>query len=115
MTKKQGCRNGFATAPYNIEDESMNQILRKEAEEIVRYAIKAVCPDAAVRRALQGRCFSGRLYLVAVGKAAWKMAQTAMLSLKQPYHALKSVDGLIVTGPTGTNVNDVAVALICRK
>ena len=27
------------------------------------------------------------------------------------YHALKAVDGLIITGPTGTNVNDVAVAL----
>ena len=28
------------------------------------------------------------------------------------YHALKAVSGLIVTGPTGTNVNDVAVALL---
>lgn len=28
------------------------------------------------------------------------------------YHALKAVDGLIFTGPTGTNVNDVAVALL---
>ena len=28
------------------------------------------------------------------------------------YHALKAVDGLIFTGPTGTNVNDVAVVLI---
>ena len=28
------------------------------------------------------------------------------------YHALEAVDGLIVTGPTGTNVNDVAVALL---
>ncbi len=28
------------------------------------------------------------------------------------YHALKSVDGLILTGPTGTNVNDVALALL---
>lgn len=28
------------------------------------------------------------------------------------YYALKEIDGLIVTGPTGTNVNDVAVALI---
>lgn len=27
------------------------------------------------------------------------------------YHALKACDGLIFTGPTGTNVNDVAVAL----
>lgn len=28
------------------------------------------------------------------------------------YHALRAVDGLIVTGPTGTNVNDLSVALI---
>lgn len=28
------------------------------------------------------------------------------------YHALEAVSGLIVTGPTGTNVNDVAVALL---
>ncbi|MBR5218911.1 MAG: glycerate kinase, partial [Clostridia bacterium] len=30
------------------------------------------------------------------------------------YNALKNVDGLIVTGATGTNVNDVAVLLIKR-
>ena len=28
------------------------------------------------------------------------------------YHALQAVDGLIFTGPTGTNVNDVAVGLL---
>lgn len=28
------------------------------------------------------------------------------------YHALQAVDGLLMTGPTGTNVNDVAVALL---
>ena len=28
------------------------------------------------------------------------------------YNALQKVDGLVVTGPTGTNVNDVAVALL---
>lgn len=28
------------------------------------------------------------------------------------FHALLAVDGLVVTGPTGTNVNDVAVALL---
>lgn len=30
------------------------------------------------------------------------------------YHALKAVDGLIMTGPTGTNVNDLSVVLIRR-
>ena len=28
------------------------------------------------------------------------------------YNALKAVDGLVITGPTGTNINDVAVALL---
>ena len=31
------------------------------------------------------------------------------------YHALKAVGGLIITGPTGTNVNDVSVALLKGK
>mgnify|MGYP003765185803 FL=1 len=30
------------------------------------------------------------------------------------YHALKTCDGLIITGPTGTNVNDLSVLLIKR-
>ena len=28
------------------------------------------------------------------------------------YYALEKADGLVITGPTGTNVNDVAVALL---
>ena len=40
---------------------------------------------------------------------------TAYLENNDSYHALKSVDSLIVTGPTGTNVNDVSVALIGRR
>lgn len=36
----------------------------------------------------------------------------AVLQDNDAYHALQAVDGLIVTGPTGTNVNDVAVALL---
>ena len=35
-----------------------------------------------------------------------------VLKQNDAYHALKKVDGLLVTGPTGTNVNDVAVALL---
>lgn len=37
---------------------------------------------------------------------------SAVLAENDAYHALKKVNGLIVTGPTGTNVNDVAVALL---
>lgn len=36
----------------------------------------------------------------------------AVLADNDAYHALKAVDSLIMTGPTGTNVNDVAVALL---
>ena len=36
----------------------------------------------------------------------------SVLRENDAYHALKAVDGLIVTGATGTNVNDVAVALL---
>lgn len=45
-----------------------------------------------------------------LARAGWDMAGT--LAINDSYHALRAVDGLIVTGPTGTNVNDVAVALL---
>ena len=35
-----------------------------------------------------------------------------VLKNNDAYHALEKVGGLVVTGPTGTNVNDVAVALL---
>ena len=35
-----------------------------------------------------------------------------VLKYNDAYHALQKVDGLIITGPTGTNVNDVAVLLL---
>ncbi len=38
----------------------------------------------------------------------------AVLKDNDAYHALGAVDGLVMTGPTGTNVNDVAVALLRR-
>ena len=40
----------------------------------------------------------------------WNVFDT--LQNNDAYHALQAVDGLIVTGATGTNVNDVAVALV---
>lgn len=51
----------------------MNQTLRNHAEQIARGAIRAVCPDEAVRRALENVTLTGRVYLVAAGKAAWQM------------------------------------------
>lgn len=37
-----------------------------------------------------------------------------VLAQNDAYNALKAVDGLIITGPTGTNVNDLSVVLIKR-
>jgi len=52
--------------------------LRKDADEIIRTAINAVLPDSAVKRALAEMPRpSGRLLLVATGKAAWQMAKAA--------------------------------------
>lgn len=42
------------------------------------------------------------------------LSVSAVLADNDAYHALKAVDGLVMTGPTGTNVNDVAVALLCE-
>ena len=39
----------------------------------------------------------------------------AVLRDNDAYHALQKTGGLIVTGPTGTNVNDVAVALLLKE
>ena len=40
------------------------------------------------------------------------LSYSAMLANHDAYHALQAVGGLIKTGPTGPNVNDIAVALI---
>ena len=56
-----------------------------------------------------GGCCDGNT-MAALNKAgiSWETA----LSENDAYHALSAVDGLIFTGPTGTNVNDLAVVLI---
>lgn len=70
----------------------MNQKLRSEAEQIMEYAIGKVLPDAAVVRALEACSLSGNIYLAAVGKAAWQMANAAVQYLKVPV-----ADGVVVT------------------
>ena len=70
----------------------MNQKLRQDAETIAMAAINHVNPSRAVKGALEGLMFPGRIYLVAVGKAAWEMARTAKKCLKQEIS-----DGVVVT------------------
>ena len=55
----------------------MDQTLRAHADAIAAAANRAVQPDEAVRRALEGQEFPGRVVLVAAGKAAWQMAKAA--------------------------------------
>ena len=40
------------------------------------------------------------------------MSIREVLAENDAYHALQAVEGLIVTGPTGTNVNDLSVVLL---
>lgn len=55
----------------------MNQDLHQDAERIIQSAIHAVLPDQAVMRALSAERPTGRVFLVAAGKAAWQMAHAA--------------------------------------
>ena len=70
----------------------MNPKLHEDAVHIVTSAIDAVKPDAAVRRALHGMTFPGRVFLVAVGKAGWQMAHAALQCLPTP-----PAQGIVVT------------------
>ena len=67
--------------------------LRRDCDYIVKSAISRVLPDEAVKRALRGKEFSGgRLILVAVGKAAWSMANAAFDAL-----GAEISDGIVIT------------------
>ncbi|MDO4322521.1 MAG: glycerate kinase [Lachnospiraceae bacterium] len=53
-------------------------ILRKDAEIIIKEALREVLPDEAVAQALKDKEFGdGDLYVVSAGKAAWQMAKKA--------------------------------------
>ena len=65
---------------------------RRDAEKAARAAVGAVLPEKAVARALAGKRFPGRVFLVAVGKAAYRMAAAALEVLESPV-----ADGLVIT------------------
>ena len=87
---------------------AMIENLRRDADRIIRKAIGAVLPDAAVARALAGKQFPGRVVLVAAGKAGWQMAKAAWDCLGS-----RISGGVVITkydhvkGPVGN--------LICRE
>lgn len=77
--------------------------LRSDAERVVQASVAASMPGPGVRRALAGMTFSsGRLLLVAAGKAAWPMAEAAYALLGTRVSA-----GIVITkhgharGPIG--------------
>ena len=77
--------------------------MREDADRIIRAALAAAQPDAAVRKALEALPpFSGRLVLVAAGKAAWQMAKAAYDLLGE-----RISEGIVITkydhvrGPIG--------------
>ena len=78
------------------QENDMNQKLRSEAEQITKYAIGRVLPDQAVIQAMENISekwdMPGKVYLAAIGKAAWQMAHAAVEALKVPV-----ADGVVVT------------------
>ncbi|WP_331665434.1 glycerate kinase type-2 family protein [Anaerocolumna sp.] len=67
--------------------------LRNDAQLIIDAAITAALPDNAVNKALEGENFSGgKLLLVAIGKAAWTMAEAACNILTDQIN-----DGVVIT------------------
>ncbi len=70
----------------------MNRKLRIDAEKAAYTAINAVMPEGAVRRALLGRQFPGRVFLIAAGKAAPRMTQAALSVLTVPV-----TEGLVIS------------------
>lgn len=77
--------------------------LRQDCDQIIQGTLEWVRPDLAVCRALTGQKFgAGRLIMVAVGKAAWSMANSAWNTLDR-----KPDEGIVITkyghsmGPIG--------------
>ena len=46
----------------------------------------------------------------ALGRKGLRLEE--VLRQNDAYHALEAVEGLIITGPTGTNVNDLAIGFL---
>ena len=83
--------------------------LRADAEKIITRAIAAVLPDAAVERALKGKTFLGRVYLVAAGKAAWQMAHAARACLQDNF-----CGGVATAGDRWRALHALRAGIPCR-
>ena len=86
----------------------MNTTIRSHAEKIIAGSIAAVLPDAAVKNALKGREFPGRVILVAIGKAAWQMGQAAKRELGDVIES-----GIVIT--KYDHVKEEIPGVVCRE
>ncbi|MDG5786170.1 glycerate kinase [Evansella sp. AB-P1] len=57
------------------------QSIREDAHIIIQDSINGVLPEAAVMRALNNKKFTGNIVVIAIGKAAWTMANATKNSL----------------------------------
>ncbi len=84
-------------------------MLREHSKYIYENAIRENLPDCAVKRALNSMPpYSGRLILVAIGKAGWQMAKTA-------YECLgNKIDSGIVITKYGHVMGDLGKIQLCE-
>jgi glycerate 2-kinase len=66
--------------------------IREDAREIIYEAIKAVLPEPSTKEALDGIETKGAIRIIAIGKAAWRMAWAARESLQD-----RISDGIVIT------------------
>ena len=83
---------GKSLPGHKKEETQMEEAMRRDTGKILEAAIRAVQPEEAVRRALHGRQFPGRVVTAAVGKAAWRMAKAARECLGERIES-----GIVVT------------------
>lgn len=81
--------------------------LRQDADKIIKAAIHSALPDTAVAAALRGQHFgTGRVVVVAIGKAAWQMAKAAEAELGG-----RISGGVVITkyGHSGGSIGNLTV------
>ena len=86
----------------------MNCLLRSHADIIIQDAFAAVMPEKAVGEALSAMSLCGRIRLLAVGKAAWRMARAAQAALGDRLES-----GLVIT--KYDHVMGDIPSVICRE
>jgi hydroxypyruvate reductase len=75
-----------------LKGDEWMKTMREDGNTIIGSAIEAVLPEAAVIKALENKKFSGKVVVIAIGKAAWNMAKATQQTLNQQIDA-----GLVIT------------------